>query len=88
MAEQITNYQCPACTGPLHYSESLGKLKCDYCGTEYEVAEIEAMYAKKEEGPKGQGKSRSPEKGRKRDGTEKATAGKGGRRGLGYFGYQ
>ena len=49
MAEQITNYQCPACTGPLHYSESLGKLKCDYCGTEYEVAEIEAMYAKKEE---------------------------------------
>lgn len=49
MAEQITNYQCPACIGPLHYSESLGKLKCDYCGTEYEVAEIEAMYAKKEE---------------------------------------
>ena len=43
MAEQITNYQCPACTGPLHYSESLGKLKCDYCGTEYEVAEIEGV---------------------------------------------
>lgn len=82
MAEQITNYQCPACTGPLHYSESLGKLKCDYCGTEYEVAEIEAMYAKKEE------KSVEARKGRKRDGTEKATAGKGGRRGLGYFGYQ
>ena len=49
MPTQVTNYQCPACTGPLHYSESLGKLKCDYCGTEYEVAEIEAMYAKKEE---------------------------------------
>ena len=60
MAEQITNYQCPACTEPLHYSESLGKLKCDYCGTEYEVAEIEAMYAKKEEKI-----CRSPEKGRK-----------------------
>lgn len=40
MAEQITNYQCPACTGPLHYSESLGKLKCDYCGTEYELSLI------------------------------------------------
>ena len=77
MAEQITNYQCPACTGPLHYSESLGKLKCDYCGTEYEVAEIEAMYAKKEE--------KSVEAQKK---AEKATAGKGGRRGLGYFGYQ
>lgn len=75
MAEQITNYQCPACTGPLHYSESLGKLKCDYCGTEYEVAEIEAMYAKKEE------KSvEVQKKAEKRDGTEKATAGKGGRR--------
>ena len=83
MAEQITNYQCPACTGPLHYSESLGKLKCDYCGTEYEVAEIEAMYAKKEE------KSvEAQKKAEKETEQKKTTAGKGGRRGLGYFGYQ
>ncbi|MFR7843234.1 MAG: hypothetical protein ACLU3U_09395 [Gallintestinimicrobium sp.] len=83
MAEQITNYQCPACTGPLHYSESLGKLKCDYCGTEYEVAEIEAMYAKKEE------KSVEAQKKAEKETEQKKTAaGKGGRRGLGYFGYQ
>lgn len=48
MSEQVTNYKCPACTGPLRYSASLGKLKCDYCDSTYEVAEIEAMYADKD----------------------------------------
>ena len=48
MASQVTNYQCPACTGPLHYSGSSGKLECEYCGSSYEVAEIEALYAPKE----------------------------------------
>ena len=43
MADQVTNYQCPACTGPLHYDGASGKLKCDYCGSEYKVAEIEAL---------------------------------------------
>lgn len=49
MAEQITNYQCPACTGPLHFVGESGKLECDYCGSKFDVAEIEAMYAQKEE---------------------------------------
>ena len=49
MAEQVTNYQCPACTGPLHYDGRIGKLKCDYCGSTYEVEEIEALYREKEE---------------------------------------
>ena len=49
MADQITNYQCPACTGPLHFVGSSGKLECDYCGSVFDVAEIEALYAKKEE---------------------------------------
>ena len=31
MAAQVTNYQCPACTGPLHYSGSSGMLECEYC---------------------------------------------------------
>lgn len=48
MAEQITNYQCPACTGPLHFDAASGKLVCDYCGSAYEPAEIEALYAEKE----------------------------------------
>lgn len=48
MSTQITNYQCPSCTGPLHFSGASGKLECDYCGASYDVAEIEALYAEKE----------------------------------------
>ncbi|MBE6933352.1 MAG: hypothetical protein E7464_08240 [Ruminococcaceae bacterium] len=49
MAAQVTNYQCPACTGPLHFASESGKLECEYCGSIYEIAEIEAMFAQKEE---------------------------------------
>ena len=48
MSTQVTNYQCPACTGPLHFVGASGKLECDYCGTTYDVAEIEAFYAAKD----------------------------------------
>ena len=48
MATQVTNYQCPACTGPLHFVGGSGKLECDYCGSIFDVAEIEAIYADKE----------------------------------------
>ena len=44
MPSQVTNYQCPACTGPLHFAGDSGKLECDYCGSAYEVSEIEALY--------------------------------------------
>ena len=47
MAEQITTYQCPACVGPLQFSAATGKLECEYCGSSFEVAEVEAFYAKK-----------------------------------------
>ncbi len=49
MASQVTNYKCPACTGPLHFVGASGKLECDYCGSSYDVAEIEALYQKEEE---------------------------------------
>ena len=49
MPTQVTNYQCPSCTGPLHFVGESGKLECEYCGTSYDVAEIEALYAEKEE---------------------------------------
>lgn len=45
MPDKITNYQCPACTGPLHFDPASGKLTCDYCGSVFAAAEIEAMYA-------------------------------------------
>ncbi len=48
MATQLTNYQCPACTGPLHFDGASGKLVCDFCGSSYDTAEIEALMLKKE----------------------------------------
>lgn len=45
MADQITNYQCPACGGPLHFDNQTQDLTCDYCGSHFPVAQIEAMYA-------------------------------------------
>ena len=49
MATGITTYQCPACTGPLHFVGESGKLECDYCGMTYDVAEIEKLFSEKEE---------------------------------------
>ncbi len=49
MPEQITEYKCPACTGPLHFVGESGKLECAYCGSSYEVSEVEALYAGQEE---------------------------------------
>ena len=49
MASQVTNYQCPACTGPLNFSPETGKVSCEFCGSSYELAEIEALYEKKDE---------------------------------------
>ena len=51
MPTQVTNYQCPACTGPMHFDSAEGKLKCDYCGSTFEVAEIEALYDEKTASP-------------------------------------
>lgn len=47
MQSEITNYQCPACGGPLHYNEKTGKLECDYCGSSYTPKEIETLYSQK-----------------------------------------
>ena len=49
MATQVINYQCPACTGPLHFVGESGRLECDHCGSSFDVAEIEALYVEKEQ---------------------------------------
>ncbi len=49
MSSQVTNYQCPACTGPLQFDPKTGKLICEYCGSEFDPKEIEAQYAQKEQ---------------------------------------
>lgn len=48
MATQVTNYQCPACTGPLHFVGESGQLECEYCNSAFEITEIEALYEKKD----------------------------------------
>ena len=48
MPTEITNYQCPACTGPLRFVGASGKLECEYCGSSFQAAEIQALYAEKE----------------------------------------
>ena len=48
MALQVTNYQCPACTGPLRFDNDAGKLLCDYCGSVFETEQIEELYADKD----------------------------------------
>ena len=49
MATQITNYQCPNCTGPLHFVGASEQLECEYCGTKFDVPVIEQLYADKEQ---------------------------------------
>ena len=49
MPDQITNYKCPACGGPLHFDNAVQDLACDYCGSHFPVAQIEAMYAQHDE---------------------------------------
>ena len=47
MSSKLTNFQCPACTGPLRYDGGSGRLQCDYCGSSYTAAEIEKIYQEK-----------------------------------------
>ena len=47
MADRITVYQCPACTGPLQYDGKIDKLKCEYCGSTFTIQEVEALYKEK-----------------------------------------
>jgi DNA-directed RNA polymerase subunit RPC12/RpoP len=49
MAEPITNYKCPNCTGPLRYAGDTGQVECEYCGTKFETGVIEQIYADKDE---------------------------------------
>ena len=47
MPDQVTNYQCPSCGGPLHFDAELQKLKCDYCGSTFTNEEITEYFQEK-----------------------------------------
>lgn len=48
MAKQVTNYQCPACGGPLHFDSKTERLQCDYCDSTFSPEEVERHYAQKD----------------------------------------
>ena len=48
MAE-TTTYQCPNCGGALHFDGQLGKLYCDFCDSSFEPAEVERIYAERQQ---------------------------------------
>ena len=41
MAE-LMEYKCPACGGALEFDPKIQKMKCPYCDSEYEMAELQA----------------------------------------------
>lgn len=47
MLEQLTNYQCPNCNGPLKFDPVSSKLKCDSCGSTFTVDEIDKVFFEK-----------------------------------------
>ena len=49
MADQIVNYQCPNCTGPLHFAGDSGQLECASCGSKFEVSVVEQIFADREQ---------------------------------------
>lgn len=44
MADQLTNYQCPNCNGPLQYDPKIKKLKCNSCGSSFTTTQIDNYY--------------------------------------------
>ncbi len=48
MGDQVTNYKCPNCTGPLKFSTEKGKLACEYCENVYDIDTIELLYEEKD----------------------------------------
>ena len=47
---QVTNiYRCPCCGAPVEFDGAAGKMSCDYCGSEFDVSQINEQYKKYED---------------------------------------
>lgn len=55
MADQLSNYKCPNCGGPLRFDPAEQKLKCDYCDSLFTQEEVEQFYRKDEVNAAAQG---------------------------------
>ncbi len=48
MVLESVNYQCPNCGGGLRFDGQKDRLVCEFCDSEFQAAQIEALYAEKE----------------------------------------
>ncbi len=44
MGQQVTNYICLNCGGPVHFDADTGKVKCDYCDSLFTIDEVKRYY--------------------------------------------
>lgn len=49
MSEQVTDYSCLACGGPVRFDAGAGKLKCDYCDSTFTVEQMKEAFARTNE---------------------------------------
>ena len=49
MAESTVAYKCPNCKAPLSFKPGDDKVTCEYCGTEIDIATVDAMFEKEQE---------------------------------------
>lgn len=44
VGQQVTNYICLNCGGPVHFDADTGKVKCDYCDSLFTIEEVKRYY--------------------------------------------
>lgn len=49
VGETSVSYKCPHCGAPLSFLPGHDKVTCEYCGTEYDAASIEEMFAREQD---------------------------------------
>ena len=55
MAEQLSNYKCPNCGGPLRFDPKEQKLKCEYCDSLFTQEEVDQFYRPSEQAAAAEG---------------------------------
>lgn len=68
---ETSNYQCPACNGPLHFDAALGKLKCDYCDSTFTAVEAQVYHEEQQKRAEQKAQAAKTEEERKREQAEK-----------------
>lgn len=61
VAETSVSYKCPRCGAPLSFLPGRDTVSCEYCGTEFEIAAIEAMFAREQEAARRAAETREAE---------------------------